>query len=116
MNEQKHIIWSSDVDYEDWRADLEEQYPDLSEQERMELINERLENARSQLAHATEQLENARTEMTAPFPREAELAEKTRRLNELNVLLNLNEPDRVVMSEEPDEGGSPRPRTADRER
>ena len=54
--------------------------------------------------------------MTAPFPREAELAEKTRRLNELNVLLNLNESDRVVMSEEPDEGGSPRPRTADRER
>lgn len=62
----------------------------------LEKINERLENARSQLAHATEQLENARTEMTAPFPREAELAEKTRRLNELNVLLNLNEPDRVV--------------------
>ena len=82
----------------------------------LEKINERLENARAQLAHATEQLENARTEMTAPFPREAELAEKTRRLNELNVLLNLNEPDRVVMSEEPDEGGSPRPRTADRER
>ena len=82
----------------------------------LEKIDERLESARSQLAHATEQLENARTEMTAPFPREAELAEKTRRLNELNVLLNLNEPDRVVMSEEPDEGGSPRPRTADRER
>ena len=54
--------------------------------------------------------------MTAPFPKEAELAEKTHRLNELNVLLNLNEPDRVVMSEEPDEGGNPRPRTADRER
>ena len=27
MNEQKHIIWSSDVDYEDWRADLEESTP-----------------------------------------------------------------------------------------
>lgn len=40
MTEQKHIIWSSDVDYEDWRADLEEQYPDLSEQERMELMVE----------------------------------------------------------------------------
>ena len=40
MNEQKHIIWSSDVDYEDWRADLEEQYPDLSEEERMELMVE----------------------------------------------------------------------------
>ena len=82
----------------------------------LEKITEHLANARSQLAHTTEQLENARTEMVAPFPKEAELAEKTRRLNELNVLLNLNEPDRVVMSEEPDEGGSSRPRTPDRER
>ena len=40
MTEQKHIIWSSDPDYEDWRDDLEEQYPDLSEQERMELMVE----------------------------------------------------------------------------
>ena len=40
MTEQKHIIWSSDPDYEDWRGDLEEQYPDLSEQERMELMVE----------------------------------------------------------------------------
>ena len=54
--------------------------------------------------------------MAAPFPKEAELAEKTRRLNELNVLLNLNEQDRVVMSEEPDKGDKPRPKTADRER
>ena len=82
----------------------------------LEKIDERLESTRSQLAHTSEQLENARTEMVAPFPKEAELAEKTRRLNELNVLLNLNEPDRVVMSEEPDEGGKPHPRTADRER
>lgn len=82
----------------------------------LEKITEHLANARSQLAHTSEQLENARTEMVAPFPKEAELAEKTRRLNELNVLLNLNEPDRVVMSEEPDEGGKPHPRTADRER
>lgn len=27
MTGQKHIIWSSDPDYEDWRGDLEEQYP-----------------------------------------------------------------------------------------
>ena len=40
MNGQKHIIWSSDPDYEDWRGDLEEQYPELSEQERMELMVE----------------------------------------------------------------------------
>ncbi len=82
----------------------------------LEKIDERLESARSQLAHATEQLENARTEMTAPFPKEAELAEKTRRLNELNVLLNLNEQDRPVMADEPDEGDRIRPKAAERER
>ena len=82
----------------------------------LEKIDERLESARSQLAHATEQLENARTEMVAPFPKEAELAEKTRRLNELNVLLNLNEQDRPVMADEPDEGDRIRPKNAERER
>ena len=82
----------------------------------LEKIDERLESARSQLAHTTEQLENARTEMTAPFPKEAELAEKTRRLNELNVLLNLNEQDRPVMADEPDEGDRIRPKAAERER
>lgn len=82
----------------------------------LEKITEHLANARSQLAHTTEQLENARTEMTAPFPKEAELAEKTRRLNELNVLLNLNEQDRPVMADEPDEGDRIRPKNAERER
>lgn len=82
----------------------------------LEKITEHLANARSQLAHTTEQLENARTEMTAPFPKEAELAEKTRRLNELNVLLNLNEQDRPVMADEPDEGDRIRPKSAERER
>ena len=76
----------------------------------LERITEHLANARSQLARTTEQLENARTEMVAPFPKEAELAEKTRRLNELNVLLNLNEQDRPVMADEPDEGDRIRPK------
>jgi len=41
MTEQKHLIWSDyDLDYEDWRADLEEQYPELSEDERMALMYE----------------------------------------------------------------------------
>ena len=82
----------------------------------LEKIDERLESARSQLAHTSEQLENARTEMVAPFPKEAELAEKTRRLNELNVLLNLNEQDRPVMADEPDEGDRIPPKAAERER
>ena len=40
MKDGRHIIWSNDIDYDDWREDLEEQYPDLSEQERMELMVE----------------------------------------------------------------------------
>lgn len=41
MRDEKHIIWSNyDLDYDDWRDDLEEQYPDLSENERVELMYE----------------------------------------------------------------------------
>ena len=40
MKDSRHIIWSNDIDYDDWREDLEEQYPDLTETERMELMYE----------------------------------------------------------------------------
>lgn len=41
MNEDRHVIWSNyDLDYEDWRDDLEANYPDLSEQERIALMYE----------------------------------------------------------------------------
>ena len=41
MTEQKHLIWSNyDLDYEDWRTDLETEYPELSEHERMALMYE----------------------------------------------------------------------------
>lgn len=37
----RHIIWSNyDLDYEDWRDDLEEEYPELSEDERIALMYE----------------------------------------------------------------------------
>lgn len=40
-SEEKHIIWSNyDLDYEDWKDDLEENYPELSEQERITLMYE----------------------------------------------------------------------------
>ena len=39
MTEQKHLIWSNyDLDYEDWKDDLEADYPDLSEDERIDLM------------------------------------------------------------------------------
>ena len=41
MTEQKHLIWSDyELDYEDWRADLEADYPELTEDERMALMHE----------------------------------------------------------------------------
>ena len=40
MKDSRHIIWSNDIDYDDWREDLAEQYPDLTEAERMELMYE----------------------------------------------------------------------------
>ena len=41
MTEQKYLIWSDfDLDYENWRAELEERYPELSEDERMTLMYE----------------------------------------------------------------------------
>lgn len=37
----KHLIWSNyDLDYEDWRGDLEADYPELSEDERISLMYE----------------------------------------------------------------------------
>ena len=41
MTDNDHLIWSNyGLDYEDWREDLEDQYPDLSEDERMNLMYE----------------------------------------------------------------------------
>ena len=63
-----------------------------------------LETEQAKLEETRTQLENARTELAAPFAREAELAEKTARLKELNILLNMDQKDRTLMDDAPDEG------------
>ena len=40
MNDSRHIIWTDDLDYDDWKADLEEQYPELTDDERMAMMYE----------------------------------------------------------------------------
>ncbi len=40
MKIEKYIIWSSDLDYEDWKEHLEKQYPALSEDDRIALMYE----------------------------------------------------------------------------
>lgn len=41
MDKTDHVIWSNfNLDYDDWKDDLEENYPDLTEQDRMMLMYE----------------------------------------------------------------------------
>lgn len=38
---KRFVIWSNyDLDYDDWKDDLLDEYPELSERERMELMYE----------------------------------------------------------------------------
>jgi hypothetical protein len=76
-----------------------------------------LKNCEGSLAETRTQLENAQGEVDRPFPQEQEYGEKSKRLKELNVLLNMDEKDTAVLDASPDEGDTgPTPRTSDRER
>lgn len=79
-------------------------------------LTAKLEAVRSELAETQTQLENARTELAAPFAREAELAEKTDRLKELNILLNMAEKDKTLMDDGPEEDAPEQPRSKALER
>ncbi len=63
----------------------------------------KLDIVRTELTDTQVQLENARTELATPFAKEAELAEKTARLKELNILLNMDEKDKSLIDDVPDE-------------
>jgi hypothetical protein len=56
----------------------------------LEAIPQYLENSVTQKETLTSELTIAKGEMGKPFPREAELTEKTARLVQLNALLNLD--------------------------
>ena len=49
------------------------------------------------------QLESAKAEMETPFAKEAELAEKSARLKELNILLNMDQKDKALLDEAPED-------------
>ena len=52
-----------------------------------------------------------------PFPQEEELAEKSARLNELNILLNLEQPENEILDGDvPEEDEMPARQTEERER
>ena len=66
-----------------------------------------LQAEQGRLEETKGQLENARAELQMPFAREEELAEKTKRLKELNILLNMDQKDKTLIDSAPDEGEEP---------
>lgn len=63
----------------------------------------KLDKVRSELADTETQMKNAKEQMNAPFAKEEELKEKEVRLKELNILLNMDEKDRSLIDEVPEE-------------
>ena len=63
-----------------------------------------LQAEKNSLEETKGQLENARAELDTPFAREEELAEKSARLKELNILLKVDEKDKTLIDSVPDEG------------
>ena len=54
-------------------------------------IENKLETTKNNLEETKKQFENAKLEVERPFPQEEELKQKSKRLDELNIQLNLNE-------------------------
>ena len=75
-----------------------------------------MERCRAKLENLKLQMENGKKEIGKEFPHEKELAEKTKRLAELNALLGMDEKENVVMDEVLDEERGEGGREKDRER
>ncbi len=65
-----------------------------------------LRQCEAQLDNARVQLSNAKAAVDKPFPQEDELKTKLARLDELNILLNLDKRENEIVDGEPDEGES----------
>ncbi len=73
-------------------------------------MEERLIACREELANVNVQLDNAKQEVEKPFPQEDELKTKSARLDELNILLNMDKREsEIVDGDMGDEAGAPPP-------
>ena len=66
-------------------------------------MEERLIACREQLENVNVQLANAKQEVEKPFPQEDELKTKSARLDELNILLNMDKRESEIVEGEPSE-------------
>ena len=69
----------------------------------LESLSKRLETAEQELANTKKQLETAKIDVEKPFPQEEELKTKTIRLDELNILLNMDKRENEIVGGELDE-------------
>lgn len=83
----------------------------------LESMEERINTCREQLENTRMQLENAKLEVDKPFPQEDELKRKSARLDELNILLNMDKREsEIVDGDVGDEVTAPARGSPDRER
>lgn len=75
-----------------------------------------LDNYRTLLQDTNTQLSNAKAELETPFTKEMELAEKSARLKELNILLNMDHMDNTLIDEALEEDSADAPKSRDYER
>lgn len=64
---------------------------------RLESISDKIPDLKLQIDDLNKQLENAKIEVEKPFPQEEQLKEKTKRLEDINILLKLDEKDKQVL-------------------
>ena len=84
---------------------------------RLDGFADALRRCEEQLAGVRTQWEAAKGEVGRPFPQGREYADKSERLKELNILLNMDERDHELFDAEPDEGDvEPPQRRLDRAR
>ena len=76
----------------------------------IERFAESLSLAENDLENTKNQLETAKKEVQKPFIKEEELKTKLARLDELNILLNMDKRDNEIVGGEPDEGEVPNTR------
>lgn len=70
----------------------------------IERFEEALADTKSSLENMEKQFETAKQEIEKPFAKEEELRAKTARLDELNILLNMDKKENEIVGGEPDEG------------
>ena len=70
----------------------------------IERFEEALADMKNSLENTEKQFETAKQEIEKPFAKEEELRAKTARLDELNILLNMDKKENEIVGGEPDEG------------